>query len=203
MIHFRCSSCTLLMSVHPAHAGRQGNCPQCGVPFTTPPRSTVDPHAPPPTPSYQAPPASSYPQTPAPAWNPPEPAQAWGKPTTEIAPPQPLMPPSTPPPSMNPAAGTRLEVVHGPPELLGSAFSLSTGRPTVIGRDEATEVHVNSDRVSRRHCQIIYRNGTFGVEDLGSSNGTLINQRRVVGFQPLAGGEYIQAGDCLFRYLAH
>lgn len=194
------------MSVHPAHAGRQGNCPQCGLPFTTPPQSTVDPHAPPPSPGppvtggFQP---SSAP--PVPGWNPPpapsDPTRNWA-PSTEIAPPQPLMPPASPPPSMNPAAGTRLEVVHGPPELLGAAFSLSTGRPTVIGRDETAEVHINSDRVSRRHCQIIYRSGSFGVEDLGSSNGTLINQRRVNGFQPLAGGEYIQAGDCLFRYLA-
>lgn len=187
------------MSVHPAHAGRQGNCPQCGQPFTTPPQSTADPNAPaPPRPQQggfqQAPQSWSAPGT--------DPGRNWGRPTTEIAAPQPLAPPETPPPSMNPAAGTRLEVVHGPPELLGSAFSLSTGRPTVIGREEGNEVCVKSDRVSRRHCQIVFKNGGFGVEDLGSSNGTLINQRRVQGFQPLAGGEYIQAGDCLFRYLA-
>ena len=36
--------------------------------------------------------------------------------------------------------------------------------------------------------------------DLGSANGTLVNQTRIDGRKALLGGEYIQAGDCLFRY---
>ena len=38
------------------------------------------------------------------------------------------------------------------------------------------------------------------LEDLGSANGTLINQVRLQGRVLLQGGEYIQTGDCLFRF---
>ena len=91
-------------------------------------------------------------------------------------------------------------MVHGPPEVLGKTFSLSPAGRTVIGRDPQADVHLPSDRVSRRHCQIERVNEGMLLSDMGSSNGTLVNQVRIQGRQLLRGGEYIQTGDCLFRY---
>ncbi|MCW8138242.1 MAG: FHA domain-containing protein [Planctomycetota bacterium] len=100
--------------------------------------------------------------------------------------------------SSGPAA--RLEVVHGPPNVLGKVFTVQPGRRSVIGRDAGCEVPIPSDRVSRRHCQLEPGPGGYVLEDLGSSNGTLVNQERVQGKRLLRGGEYIQTGDCLLRF---
>jgi pSer/pThr/pTyr-binding forkhead associated (FHA) protein len=111
--------------------------------------------------------------------------------------PQPAAPPPVPAPVGQPA---RLEVVHGPPNVLGKVFQLLPGRRNVIGRDAACEVSIPSDRVSRRHCTLEPGGGGWVLEDLGSSNGTLVNQERIQGKRLLRGGEYIQAGDCLLRF---
>jgi pSer/pThr/pTyr-binding forkhead associated (FHA) protein len=94
----------------------------------------------------------------------------------------------------------RLEVVHGPPDILGKSFTLQ-GTRTVIGREAGTDIRIPSDRVSRRHCKLeMGPNGSYALEDLGSSNGTLVNQVRIQGRQLLKAGDYIQTGDCLFRF---
>jgi pSer/pThr/pTyr-binding forkhead associated (FHA) protein len=85
---------------------------------------------------------------------------------------------------------------------MGKTYKIDPGRSAIIGRDPQVEVSVPSDRVSRRHCQLSPKpDGSYVVSDLGSSNGTLINQIRLSGSQVLQGGEYIQTGDCLFRFV--
>jgi pSer/pThr/pTyr-binding forkhead associated (FHA) protein len=53
------------------------------------------------------------------------------------------------------------------------------GRLTLVGRDRACEICLDSSRVSRRHCCLAFTNGEVLVRDLGSTNGTRINGRRV------------------------
>ena len=51
------------------------------------------------------------------------------------------------------------------------------------------------------HCQLEPTpDGLFVLSDLGSSNGTIVNQEKIAGRKVLLGGEYIQIGDCLFRF---
>jgi pSer/pThr/pTyr-binding forkhead associated (FHA) protein len=84
---------------------------------------------------------------------------------------------------------------------MGQVYPLIPGRAVVLGRDPGAEVTIASDRVSRRHCRFEPRpGGAYMLVDLGSANGTLVNQTRIDGRKALLGGEYIQAGDCLFRY---
>lgn len=197
VIHFRCGNCGQLMSVRPEFAGRAGNCPSCGTPFVTPNASTVDPAGGPAT----APPAPSRPLA-----SPPLASPSLAGPPTGHAPPQPHAPPpahALPVPPTSPAVASRraeLEVVHGPDGFKGSRVSLDPSRAMVIGRDPAADVRVPSERVSRRHCQIQPMSGGFLLVDLGSSNGTLVNQARIDGQRPLQSGDYIQTGDCLFRF---
>ena len=51
--------------------------------------------------------------------------------------------------------------------------------PIVVGRHPNCDVRLPSIRVSRRHCCLTEVDGEVAVRDLGSSNGTLINVRRV------------------------
>lgn len=50
---------------------------------------------------------------------------------------------------------------------------------TVIGRSPECQLKVASNQISRRHCQILIRDGFVAIKDLGSANGTFVNGRRV------------------------
>jgi predicted component of type VI protein secretion system len=51
--------------------------------------------------------------------------------------------------------------------------------PIMVGRHPLCDVRLPSFRVSRRHCCLTELDGVVIVRDLGSTNGTLINSRRV------------------------
>jgi pSer/pThr/pTyr-binding forkhead associated (FHA) protein len=66
----------------------------------------------------------------------------------------------------------------------------------VIGRHPACDVRVRSPRVSRRHCCLTARAGDVLVRDLGSTNGTRINGRRVPSGRLRPGDELALADVC-------
>jgi len=84
----------------------------------------------------------------------------------------------------------RLEVVRGPVAL----DFLIVSESAVIGRDCTADVVVADPAVSRAHARI-YRtsDGTFGIEDLRSANGTFLRGRRVAR-APLSSGDNIELG---------
>lgn len=49
----------------------------------------------------------------------------------------------------------------------------------VVGRGDDCDIKLSSDRVSRHHCEILYKDGHFEVNDLGSTNGTYVDGARV------------------------
>ena len=74
--------------------------------------------------------------------------------------------------------------------------------PVVIGRDPACEVVAATSSVSRRHARIERGpDGRYLVTDLGSSNGTFVNNARVAA-RALGDGDYLQLGGCVFRFAA-
>jgi pSer/pThr/pTyr-binding forkhead associated (FHA) protein len=57
----------------------------------------------------------------------------------------------------------------------------------IIGRDTATSDIVCHDRtVSRQHAKLTHGAGIFSIEDLGSANGTNLNNSRVLPFSPVS-----------------
>jgi pSer/pThr/pTyr-binding forkhead associated (FHA) protein len=56
---------------------------------------------------------------------------------------------------------------------------LSRNTPMVIGRQPGVDVMVNEGSVSRRHAQISYRDKNYVLSDLGSLNGTYLNDQRL------------------------
>lgn len=68
------------------------------------------------------------------------------------------------------------------------------------GRVAENAIRLAVPEASRRHCKFIEEKGVWFVEDLGSSNGTLVNGRRVSRFE-LADGDVIQIGLAEMRFL--
>ena len=80
-------------------------------------------------------------------------------------------------------------------------FQLTAGGPgqmTVIGRREDCGLRIPLGDVSRKHCSILVTDdGGLRLQDLGSSNGTYVNGRRVQE-SPVLPGDVIQIGSLKF-----
>jgi hypothetical protein len=77
---------------------------------------------------------------------------------------------------------------------------LSPTEPVFVGRGLDCAVRTDDGMVSRRHAQFRAENGRFVVEDLGSSNGTHLNNVRIQK-HPLGHSDVIQCGSLVIRYL--
>src|SRR5688572_1471962 len=76
----------------------------------------------------------------------------------------------------------------------GQKFPLKT-RKVKIGRGPSNQVIIPDDTfTSRNHAWITYEDGEFWLEDLGSTNGTLLNGHPVVKRQVLSSGDKIRVG---------
>ena len=65
----------------------------------------------------------------------------------------------------------------------------------MIGRVEPAGLIIPDTEVSRRHARLNCREGGYFLEDLGSSNGTLINGERIKGERSLKDGDEIRLGS--------
>ena len=68
---------------------------------------------------------------------------------------------------------------------------------TLIGRLDDCQVRIRSGKISRHHCEIINDGSSLALKDLGSSNGTYLNQERVEESE-LAAGDLIAVGSMVF-----
>jgi len=89
---------------------------------------------------------------------------------------------------------THVLVVDGP----GTRHELTTGR-NVIGRGTEADIRLPDTGVSRKHVDVVLDGGVATAEDLGSTNGTLVNGRRITR-QPLSDGDVIRIGHSVLVY---
>jgi DNA-binding winged helix-turn-helix (wHTH) protein len=69
-----------------------------------------------------------------------------------------------------------------------------------IGRDPRAAVWLDSAQASRRHARIVIADETATLEDLGSKNRTLVNDRPVIEPTRLSDGDAIQIGSAIFVF---
>lgn len=75
-----------------------------------------------------------------------------------------------------------------------------TGDQLTIGRGRENDIQIKNDsKVSRYHCKLFRRGNNFYVEDIKSSNGTLVNGELITD-RRLFGGEEIVVGETYFRF---
>ncbi len=75
-----------------------------------------------------------------------------------------------------------------------------TGERTVIGRSPDCDIFLDDVTVSRRHAELVEREGTFFIEDGGSLNGTFLNRRRIESGK-LEDGDEVQIGKYRMTFL--
>ncbi|HWY85870.1 MAG TPA: FHA domain-containing protein [Gemmataceae bacterium] len=68
----------------------------------------------------------------------------------------------------------------------------------LIGRGSDCDLRVNDEDVSRHHCLIRVRGQEATLSDLGSSNGTFVNGKRVLSQVALVSGDEIRLAKCRF-----
>src|SRR5262245_51223204 len=78
--------------------------------------------------------------------------------------------------------------------------TLALEREVKAGRLAENEIHLKVPEASRHHCRFFEEKGSWFVEDMGSSNGTLVNGRKVSKFE-LQDGDLISVGAVTMRFL--
>jgi class 3 adenylate cyclase len=69
-----------------------------------------------------------------------------------------------------------------------------------LGREEDNDIVLESPRVSRHHARLDWTGSMYVLEDLGSKNGTWINDRRLEGPTPLNDSDTVRFGDLTFAF---
>lgn len=93
----------------------------------------------------------------------------------------------------------RLMVERAPGHESGSAYEIP-GHGATLGRGDV-EIRLDDPFASARHARISREGHVVVIEDLGSTNGTYLNEEPLTGPQPLHPGDRIRIGGCEFSYM--
>jgi len=105
---------------------------------------------------------------------------------------------------------TQLEKVHLPRDekayilfisgpLIGKMYLLEQAE-TVIGRADDVDISISDSRISRHHLRILIEGGGPIIEDLGSTNGTFVNGKRIKRHELKNGDKIHISSDTLFKF---
>ena len=83
--------------------------------------------------------------------------------------------------------------------VTGDTYELTSARP-VVGRERSVaDVVLRDPNVSRRHAQLTFTGSDWSIEDLNSTNGTMVNNRRITRC-PLRNGDVLTFGLSTFEF---
>lgn len=80
----------------------------------------------------------------------------------------------------------------------GKRLTLPEGE-AIVGRDESCQIRLATNEVSRQHCRLKCEGERVVVYDLGSRNGTLINDVAIQGQSELHPGDILRVGPVSFQ----
>jgi pSer/pThr/pTyr-binding forkhead associated (FHA) protein len=109
---------------------------------------------------------------------------------------RPAATPSRPPARRGRKSPGHLAVIDGSP-LKGKTLDL--GPELTIGRAEKCGLVLDDTYVSQMHARIFSRGDSYVVEDLGSTNGTYLNRRRITAPAELQRGDQVKIGKTVLE----
>ena len=97
-----------------------------------------------------------------------------------------------------PSVAPKLDIVRG--ENAGESFKLKL--KTTIGRERDNDVTLLDLKASRYHATITMEGGQWLLKDLGSVNGTSLNDTSLLAPAPLQNGDQITIGETVLAFRA-
>jgi two-component system cell cycle response regulator len=93
-----------------------------------------------------------------------------------------------------------LIIIRGTPQ--GHRFFLTQEEMT-LGRDAIADITVSDQSISRKHAKVTKKDGKVFITDLGSSNGSFINDKKIEpgSAMPLVKEDMIKLGNSIFKFL--
>jgi hypothetical protein len=92
----------------------------------------------------------------------------------------------------------RLVVERAPGHEPGMIYDL--GGDVVLGRGDMAEIRLTDPFASSRHARVYEQGRILVIEDLGSTNGTYLNEELLDGPRPLHPGDRVRIGDSEFSF---
>lgn len=93
----------------------------------------------------------------------------------------------------------RLVVERAPGHVPGMEYEVAEG--AIMGRGDQAEIRLEDPFASSRHARLIRQGAVIVIEDMGSTNGTYLNEELLSGPQPLHPGDRVRIGDSEFTYM--
>jgi pSer/pThr/pTyr-binding forkhead associated (FHA) protein len=93
----------------------------------------------------------------------------------------------------------RLVVERAPGHVPGMEYEVAEG--AIMGRGDQAEIRLEDPFASSRHARLVRQGGVVVIEDLGSTNGTYLNEELLSGPQPLHSGDRVRIGDSEFTFM--
>jgi FHA domain len=113
------------------------------------------------------------------------------------APPRrPAAAPAHPPGRRTRKAPQRVAVIDG---SRNRGKSVELGHELTIGRADKCHIQLDDTYVSQMHARIFSRGDSYVVEDLGSTNGTYLNRRRITSPTELQRGDQVKVGKTVLE----
>jgi hypothetical protein len=106
--------------------------------------------------------------------------------------------PATAPAARAAGAQARLVVERAPGHAPGMEYDIGAG--AVMGRGDHAEIRLDDPFASARHARVARQGPVVVLEDLGSTNGTYLNEELLSGPAPLHRGDRVRIGDSEFTY---
>jgi two-component system cell cycle response regulator len=92
-----------------------------------------------------------------------------------------------------------LVVIYG--QRMGTRFPVKAGE-LLIGRSSQAHLQIDHESVSRRHARVMSTEGRIEISDMGSTNGTYVNDE-IVTSRELSDGDLIKVGRTILKYLSN
>jgi len=90
-------------------------------------------------------------------------------------------------------------VIHG--EGLGRRADIGD-TPVLVGRSSESDLVIAHNSVSRAHCRIWREGNGYRIRDLGATNTTRLNDRRIEGEATLADGDQVTVGESILKFIS-
>jgi len=102
-------------------------------------------------------------------------------------------------PASDPEQACLVLIYPGGAEL-GKRYELAGSKEVVIGRGGDCDIQVDRDSVSRRHAKVSRSGSGWVVQDLGSTNGSYVNDAQITQYG-LRDGDLLKIGNAIFKFL--